>query len=89
MTHVPLPRARELLYKNGDIDPRLCALETELYQRAALTPGIYIGYYVSGTENIETFADIEKAEVRELELKEKKDGDTPIEFVLVNGLSKI
>jgi len=49
MTHVPLERAREILYKNGEMDPRLVSLEVEIYQCARQDPGVYVGYYKDGS----------------------------------------
>lgn len=83
ITYVPFKRARELLYGNGEVNPRLCALEIELHQRSAQTPGIYIGYF-KDHETIETFSDQKEGERRVAELNEAKD----LEYVVVKAFSK-
>lgn len=83
ITYVPFRRARELLYGNGEVNPRLCALEIELHQRSAQTPGIYIGYF-KDHETIETFSDQKEGERRVAELNEAKD----LEYVVVKAFSK-
>jgi len=53
MTYIPLERAREILYKNGEMDPLLVSLEVAIYQRACQDPGIYVGYYRDGDLMVE------------------------------------
>ena len=81
MLHIPLDRAQELLYRNGEVDPRLSALEVDSYQRNAQNPAIYIGYLNAGHPVIETFSDTAEGAKRITELKQLKDG-----VVVVDGL---
>jgi hypothetical protein len=84
ISYVPFKRARELLYGNGEVNPRLCALEVEMHQRNAQTHGMYIGYFKDDHEVIETFSDQEEGKKRMAELNQTKD----LEFVVVNGFSE-
>lgn len=86
MLHVPLERAETLLYKNGEMDPHLAALEVELYQKCAQNPEMYVGYFKSGHTIVETFSQAQEGAKRVAELEQTKDGEIPIEFVVVNGI---
>lgn len=84
--HVPVERAQELLHQNGEVDPRLVALEVELYQRKAQNPAMYVGYLKSGhTPIVETFTDAQEGEKYVTGLKETKDAENPIEFFVIKG----
>jgi hypothetical protein len=84
ISYVPFKRARELLYGNGEVDPRLCALEVEMHQRNAQTRGMYIGYFKDDHEMIEAFSDQKEGEKRVAELNEAKD----LEYIVVNAFSE-
>ena len=84
MLHVPLDRAQELLYQNGEVDPRLSALEVDLYQHNAQNPAMYVGYLNAGHPVIEIFSDVQEGAKHITELKQLKDGE--IDLVVVDGL---
>ena len=86
MMYVPLERAQELLYKNGEMDPLLVALEIELYQRNGKSPGMYVGYLKSGHSVVETFSDAQEGAKYVAELKEMKNGEVKVDFVVVDGI---
>lgn len=69
-TYVPLARARELLYKNGEIDPRVCSLEVEIYRQSCETPGVYVGYYKGENPMFTKFSDAKEAEKATAQIKE-------------------
>jgi hypothetical protein len=81
ITHVPIERQRVLLYKNGEVNPRLCALEVDLYQRPA---GMYIGFLKRDEPVVETFTNVKDGEKRVAELEATKD--EAVDFVVVNTL---
>jgi hypothetical protein len=87
MTYIPLKRAKVLLYKNGDMDPCLCELEVELYQKHTQRSAIYIGFFKDDQPVIEEFSDANEMEKRLEALKESKDGDHSLDYVIV-GLEK-
>jgi hypothetical protein len=86
MAHVPLHQGQQLLYKNGEMDPALCSLEVELYQKNAQTPSFYIGFMESGTAKVESFSNTKEGESRVAELEKVKGDSGDQEYVVVNGL---
>ena len=86
MLHVPLDRAHEILYKNGEIDSRLCDLEVELYQKNAQKPAIYIGYFQSDKTVTEIFELKKEGQARINELRDLQNEDKHPEFVFVDGV---
>ena len=87
--YVPLARARVLLYKNGEINSSLCALEVEMHKRSMEKPAVYVGYYQYGQGVIETFSDVQEAEKRVAVLKEADNTEPSLEAVVVNGEKKL
>jgi hypothetical protein len=83
ISYVPLERAQAILYKNGDIDPRIVTMEVELYQLNAQTKAFYVGVLKGDGLSIENFTDVTKGEKRVAELEAMKD--TGGEVVVVNG----
>jgi hypothetical protein len=81
ISYVPLERAQVILYKNGDIDPRIVMTEVELYHTNAQTKAFYIGVLKGDGSSIETFTDVTEGEKRVAELEAMKEG----EIVVVNG----
>jgi hypothetical protein len=87
MTYLPLKRANVLLYENGHIDPRLCELEVDMYQRHTQTSSMYIGFFEDNQSVIEEFSDAHGLEKRLEALKAAKDGGHSFDYVIV-GLEK-
>ena len=85
MTYLPLDRKKHLLYQNGEIDPRYAELEVRLYEEAAKTPALYIGYFKDDQSCIENFKDADEGAKRVADLKESNNG---LEVVVVDGLKK-
>ena len=86
MMCVPLERAQVLLHKNGEVDPRVAALEVDLYQRNAQKAAVYIGYLNAGHPEIRTFSEAQAATEYVADLKERNEG---VEVVIVNGLEQV
>jgi hypothetical protein len=84
ITHIPVVRARDLLYKNGLVDPLLVTMEIEMFQRNEKVPGMYIGYLKSGHAEIENFSDLEQGEERLSQLRQMYDQSAE-SFVVVGG----
>jgi hypothetical protein len=84
-SYVPLSRARELLYGNGEMDPRLCALEVQIYQQSYQNPGVYVGYYKDERPVFTKFSDVKEAEETTVELRK---GDNFVGDVIVVDSSK-
>jgi hypothetical protein len=62
MTSVSMDRKLELLYANGEKDPRMCELEVELHNQCCAEPGAYLGYYKGECRTIEKVVDVKQAE---------------------------
>jgi hypothetical protein len=75
MLHLPPTRAKELLYKNGQILPKLCQIEVELYQR--IDQNFWILYVLDAEVVTESFLTREECVKRalELQLRERKIAD--------------
>ena len=85
---LPLTRAKDLLYMNGEIDPSLCTLEIEMYKQSIQKPGIYIGYHKSGQPTIETYSDAKEADKRVVELRGTIEKDESLKVVIIHGKEK-
>ena len=85
MMYVPLSRASELLYLNGEMSPEVAALEVELYRRNAEKEGLYVGCLRGGEKTVECFEEMEEVEKRIAELKIGEGGKV---VVVVDGLKK-
>ena len=79
MMGLPVSRAKELLYKNGLVDPRLCEWEIHFYHCHAR--GIWLGYIKDGEVITETASNMEECHRRTRELKE---GGTVTDVVVVD-----
>jgi hypothetical protein len=86
MMYVPLERAQSLLFQNGEADPRLAALEVDLYQRNGKNPAMYVGHLNSGHPEIEMFSSSQEGLNYVAKLKNMQTGDVTVDFVVVNGL---
>jgi hypothetical protein len=87
MTYLPLERAKILLYKNGDMDPCLCELEVELYQKHTQTSQMYVGFFKDNQPVIEEFSCANELERRVEALKEAKYGEHSLDYIIV-GVEK-
>jgi hypothetical protein len=67
MLHLPATRARELLYKNGQMLPKLCQTEVEVYQR--IDRNFWILYVLDDEVVTESFLAREDCGKRALELQ--------------------
>jgi hypothetical protein len=67
MLHVPATRAKELLYMNGELPPKLCQTEVELYQR--IDSNFWILYVLADEVVTESFLTGEECAKRALELQ--------------------
>jgi hypothetical protein len=67
MMHVPVSRAKELLYLNGELDPRLCQLEVDLHQRRPSLE-IWIGYIIADQVVTEGVSSWEECQIKMAEL---------------------
>jgi hypothetical protein len=88
MTYLPLKQAKALLYQNGDMDPRLCELEVELYQKHTQSSLMYIGFFRDNQCVIEEFSSASELERRVEALKEVKHGDHSLDYVIVGKSSR-
>jgi len=86
MMYVPLERAQQLLLQNGDVDPRLSALEVDLYQRNLKNSAMYVGHLSSDHPEIAMFSSPQEGLDYVAKLKSAQTGDVPVGFVIVNGL---
>jgi hypothetical protein len=82
MTYVRMDRKVELLYANGEKDPRMCELEIELYNQSRAEPGVYLGYYKGESRTIKKVVDLKQAEEIAAELL--KSDDSIVELVVVD-----
>jgi hypothetical protein len=85
MSHVPLKRAKTLLYKNGEMDPHLAELEVQLHQRNSQASAGYIGFLKDNQPVTEEFSDAKELEERVATLKLE---DNSVDYIVVNGFEK-
>jgi hypothetical protein len=62
MTFLPLSRKLELLKANGEMNPRQCELEVEVYKQSKGESGTYLAHYQDENRIVEKFVDTEEAE---------------------------
>ena len=86
MMYVPLERAHQLLLQNGEVDPRLSALEVDLYQRNLKNSAMYVGHLSSEHPEISIFSSPQEGLDYVAKLKSAHTGDVPVALVIVNGL---
>jgi hypothetical protein len=79
MLHLPATRAKELLHKNGQILPKLCQTEVELYQR--VDQNFWILYVLDAEVVTESFLTSEECVKRVLELQLRQGKITDIVVV--------
>lgn len=84
MLHLPPARAKELLYKNGQILPKLRQTEVELYQRT--DQNFWILYVLDDEVVTENFLTREECveRVLVLQLRERKIAD----IAVVDGIER-
>jgi hypothetical protein len=80
VTFVSLDRKLQLLYANGEKDPRMCELEVELHSQCRADPGTYLGYYKGSCRTVKKVVDVKQGEEIAVELFK---GDASVAEVVV------